>query len=287
MSINPQKKIPAVQGGDSGAVQEYQVMGSGATGPKAQTQGNEIMNLPILSTAAQTMSSREIAELTGKEHSHVLRDIRMMLAELYQDNPKMDGIDSKGIIFIKREDNGQTKEILLPKRETMILVSGYSIPMRARIIDRWQELEQAAAHPKIPQTLPEALRLAADLADQVEQQHARLAVVEPKAAGFDRLADTTGLYSLRDAAKTMEWPERQLTQWLVDHKWAYRGQDGRLQPYAHKCQAGHMTRKLSRPIQGENGERFFSQIMLTAAGLARLSAIRAKKSSNDDGEGAA
>ena len=233
------------------------------------------MNLPILPTAAQTMSSREIAELVGTTHDSVLKTVRGLIAR---------GVVSGNETPYTHPQNGQQyPEFLLNYRNTMIVASGYSPEMRARIIDRWIELEQSA----IPRTLPEALRLAADLAERVEQQQVRLTVAEPKAAGFDRLTESTGLYSLRDAAKTIGWPERQMTQWLLDHKWIYRGQDGRLQPYAHKC-PGHMTKKLSIPRQTSTGEKVFSQPMVTAAGLARLSAIRAKgTSANDGGEGAA
>jgi len=81
-----------------------------------------------------TMTSREIAELTGKDHKHVLTDIRKMLEEL--------GIDSAGFSAEYKDTTGRMLPAFgLPKRETMILVSGYSITMRAKIIDRWQELE--------------------------------------------------------------------------------------------------------------------------------------------------
>lgn len=41
------------------------------------------MNDLISRPADMTMSNREIAELTGKRHDNVMRDIRVMLAELY------------------------------------------------------------------------------------------------------------------------------------------------------------------------------------------------------------
>lgn len=113
--------------------------------------------MPITAIGASsgplTMSSREIAILTGKEHRNVMADIRKMLAELIGDG---------GVLKFQHtqanEQNGQSYPVyLLPKRETLILVSGYSIELRARIIDRWQELEKASAAP--PRMLTEAERL--------------------------------------------------------------------------------------------------------------------------------
>ena len=93
--------------------------------------------------APLTMSSKEIAERTGKRHDHVIRDIRN-LVEAIGDAPNL------GDVVEIKDGRGYTAEFLLPKRETLILVSGYDTRLRAAIIDRWQELEQAAATPPYP-----------------------------------------------------------------------------------------------------------------------------------------
>lgn len=112
----------------------------------------------IISATVRTMTSREIAELTGKEHRNVLADIRKMLLEL--------GIDLLTFQQVYTAGNGQDQvEFSLPKRETLILVSGYSVAMRARIIDRWEALESGAAVP-IAAAAPKLLPI--DLLEQAQ-----------------------------------------------------------------------------------------------------------------------
>ena len=96
-----------------------------------------------------TMSSLEIAKLTGKEHFNVLVDIRKMLEELELGDLK----------FQDTYLSAQKKQMPcfnLPKRECFILVSGYNLKLRAAIIDRWQELENQSK-PSLPTTYIAAL----------------------------------------------------------------------------------------------------------------------------------
>ena len=106
------------------------------------------MKQPNLSTALSifnanqpvTMSSLEIAKLTGKEHKNVLRDIRNLLEEL--------GIEQLSFEQLAKMPSGQNTVVYnLPKRECFALVSGYSAKLRVAIIDRWQELEDTKSKP--------------------------------------------------------------------------------------------------------------------------------------------
>lgn len=93
-------------------------------------------DLQVIENKERTMSSKEIAEVTGKQHSHIMRDIKKQLEQ--------QGISQS--IYGSTYLDAQQKEracFNLDYDQTMILVSGYSIPLRAKIIKRWRELEEA------------------------------------------------------------------------------------------------------------------------------------------------
>lgn len=132
------------------------------------------MSLAIaLATQAVTMSSREIAELTGKQHKDVLRDIRNMLEQLEQDSAQFCAqyIDPTGRAL---------PCFNLPKDLTITLVSGYNVKMRHAITTRWMELEAKQA-PRLPTTFAEALRLAAELEEQKETLRLENEAMKPHA----------------------------------------------------------------------------------------------------------
>ena len=91
----------------------------------------------IIASASQaTMSSREIAELTGKEHTNVRRDIENMLKELAKDALSFERIYLDSM-------NRQQTEYHLDRELTQTLITGYSIPLRHKVIQRLNELESA------------------------------------------------------------------------------------------------------------------------------------------------
>ncbi|WP_299231678.1 Rha family transcriptional regulator [uncultured Halomonas sp.] len=96
----------------------------------------------IAKTHNPTMSSREIAELTGKRHHHVVRDVRAMIDAL-GDEPDL------GHLREEKDARGYTSCFHLDRYYSEVLVTGYDVHRRAAVIRRWMELEQKAA-PSLP-----------------------------------------------------------------------------------------------------------------------------------------
>lgn len=197
-----------------------------------------------------TMSSREIAELTGKRHDHVMRDIKNMLIELKEDLPKFGGIylDTYG-----REQS----QFLLPKRETLILVSGYSVELRARIIDRWQELETQTYAPQLPDfTNPAAAARAwADEVEQKEKLQVAYEQAKPAVQFVEKYVDSQGLKTFREVCKTLQVKENVFREFLKDKKIMYV-LNGNWAPYQNHIDAGRFSVKTG--TRESNGHAYTS-----------------------------
>ena len=154
------------------------------------------------------MSSLEIAELTGKQHAHIMRDIRSLLAQgVSQSNF---GLSS----YKQAQPRGGYKELPcfeLTKKGCLILASGYDAVLREKIIDRWEQLELEKRKPQTPQTYLEALKALVSSEEekqrlalekkQLEQQNAKL---QPKAAFADAAFATDDKVDIGMSAKILK-----------------------------------------------------------------------------------
>lgn len=223
--------------------------------------------LTIPGGAAATMTSREISDLTGKRHDNVMRDIRAMLVELHGEG----GVLSFEASYFN-EQNKEQPCFRLPKRESLILVSGYNVAMRAKIIDRWQELEEQARNPIAALSRVELLKLALDSEEQRTALEHKVEVLEPKAKALDRIADAGGTMNPTVAAKALQIQPKRLFDWMREQHWIYRrpGGSGNV-AYQDKIQVGYLTHKVTT-VQREDGtDKVCEQVLVTAKGLAKLS----------------
>jgi len=213
-------------------------------------------------TTAETMDSREIAERTGKNHAHVCRDIQEMLQQLGEDESNFGSVYLGG--------NGERRRCYhLPKRESLILASGYSIPLRAKIIDRWAELEAEATRPKELSRL-EILRMALESEEKVQALEAKVAAAAPAVEFVDRYTKATGSEPLRVVAKLLKISERRFVRFLEARKIMYR-LGGKLTPFAQHVDAGRFE-----VTPGEANGHAFAQARFTPEGIRWVSALVGK-----------
>ena len=207
------------------------------------------------------MTSREIAELTGKQHGHVRRDIENMLEEL---ELLTDGY----IQFWTDPQNGKSyPEYALDRELTETLLTGYSAKLRRKVIARWHELEEKPSH-NIPTSLSAALRLAADQSEQIEAQQAQLAIAAPKVAFVDRYVESVGLRGFRKVCKLLGANESRFSEFLINKKIMYR-LGSKLMPHSPHMDAGRFVVKTGTSEEGHafNTAKFTAKGVEWVAGL--------------------
>ena len=222
------------------------------------------MNIQLMqANNDKRMSSREMADLCAKPHDNVLKLVRSLI--------------EKGIVknttphqYMHEQNGQQYTHFLSDQRDSLVIVARLSPEFTAAVIDRWQELEAQASAPVIPQTLSQALRLAADQADLIDKQNERLALAEPKAAALDVIDGAIGSQCVRDTAKTLCIPQNKFIAWCLSHDWLYRDNRQKLQMDSRRMKQGFMEQR-SVTYKDSNGDtKATTQPLFTPKGLTHL-----------------
>ncbi|EFL6149386.1 phage antirepressor Ant [Escherichia coli] len=130
-----------------------------------------------------------------------------------------DELDGEGYeIFVtpmdKKKGGADQVVIVMTYKQTLRVAARESKAVRRSLIDKLEELQQAnSPTPSIPQTLPEALRLAAELAEQKMQLEQQLVAAAPKVDFADRVSAANGIL-IGNFAKVVGLKQNALFSWL-------------------------------------------------------------------------
>nr|WP_284737303.1 phage antirepressor KilAC domain-containing protein [Proteus sp. FZP2095] len=268
---------------------------SGASSKVNLTKGNNSMNTLAVNNQVVTMSSREIAKLTGKKISAVHSDIRAMVPALYASdngekvrsyawgttkNEMISFLNHNKIqgITINFDDRGYVYEFLLDRRHTEILVTGYDIKRRAVVIDRWYDLEIGNAKPSIdpmmalndPAFLRDALISYTEKVMHLENQ---VEEMKPDVDALTRIAKAEGSLCVTDAAKQLQVKPKSLFDLMSHSKWIYRRLGTAWIAYQDKIQQGLLEHKVTVVKSSTGEDKQVSQVRVTAKGLSKLAKL--------------
>jgi phage antirepressor YoqD-like protein len=205
-------------------------------------------------------------------HDHFMAKVPKVLGE--KDAPNFRGI--------YKDAYGREKPCyIFPKREACLMAMSYSYDLQANVFDKMTELEARIAQPTIaiPQTLHEALRLAADLSEQKEvaererlAAEAKLAIAAPKAEALDLMSLADGEVCLQTAGKLLQPPPNKFISWLRSlGTWIFkRHGSSRNSAYTDKINAGYLAVRTVTTIMPDGSERVNEQVVVTPKGLVKL-----------------
>lgn len=220
------------------------------------------MNQLMMTNKALTMTSEQLAELLQIEHNEFRK--------------KANALAGRGLLEFREESShnplgGRPRLVMhFDKRNSMVIAAKLNDQLLAAVVDRWIELESAG--PEIPRTLPEALRLAADLAEQNNRLQVVVSEQAPMVEALERIADARGSMCLTDAAKHLGVQRSRLIEWMRANRWIYRREGcARWLAYQPRQAAGLLEHKVTLiGLDDVGAERLASQVRVTPKGLAML-----------------
>jgi phage antirepressor YoqD-like protein/phage regulator Rha-like protein len=230
----------------------------------------------------RTISSIDISELVGSRHDSVKRTIERL--------------QQKGVVSFtpsvetSHEGAGARplEVYLVNKRDSFIVVAQLCPEFTARLVDRWQELEEQIAKPAFdyaaalsnPRTLlalltenvTKVVALEADNIELSKENHELEVKVEqdaPKVAFHDMVTVSHKTYNSAQAAKIIGTGRTRLLRFMRKEGWVTRNNE----PYQAKIEAGLLDVKLGTFEHPIDGTIPTCSTLITGKGLTKLQAM--------------
>lgn len=168
--------------------------------------------------------SLKVADVFGKQHKHVLEAIRNLTAE----NSAVKNMFFEASYLNERNQN---QPMFVMNRDCFsLLVMGFNgkkaLEFKVGFIEQFNQMErivqEVAQRPVIPQTLSEALRLAADQAEKIEHQQRQIEQQRPRVLFSQAVETSKESVLIGELAKIIcqngvQTGEKRLFQWLRDN----------------------------------------------------------------------
>ena len=207
-----------------------------------------------------TMTLKEITDLLSVQHSKALDKVLKMSQDV--------DFGPVSILDTTYNSQGQTIETaLLNKRQSLAVAAQLNTGLLMRVIDRWQELEQAK--PMLPTTYLEALKELVSVTELAQKQAKQIEVKDSLIVASNEASIKAGEILIREFVKSVDIiliGEKQFYQWMRDQKIILHGRN---EPYQNYVKAGFFTYK---PTEEMYGGKFRYTLRVTPRGKIWLAA---------------
>lgn len=218
---------------------------------------NNIIKVGETINASEYMTSKEIAEITGKRHCDVMEAIRVMEIAWVKIGRRKFPLTS----YVDQWNREQPM-YKLNKTECLYIATKFNDEARAKLVIRWEELEtkERQTVPALPQTYLEALKALVLSEEQKQVLALENESMKPKADYFDTLVERGSNLNLRDTAKIIGVSERFFIEYLLLNGYLYRDAKRKLKPIAKYVGRYFVLKEWAR------GENTGSQTLVTVEG---------------------
>ncbi|PTM61924.1 Rha family transcriptional regulator [Phreatobacter oligotrophus] len=223
-------------------------------------------------------TSRDVAEVFGKNHRHVLDAIDNLL----KTDPEMGPPTFRQTPYLEPQ-NGQTYRSFEMDRDGFTLLAmGFTgadaLKWKRRYIAAFNAMEdQIRQEQATPVNLNDPAQLRALLLAYSEKHEAlekRVSELLPSEEALERIARADGSLCITDAAKALQMRPKDLFDWLRQNGWIYRRHGAAHDLGFHsKTSTGLLEHKVTTVLRADGSEKVTEQVRVTAKGLTKLAQL--------------